>query len=572
MESDPSKKRGSARPTQPALIVCIHWFLAIAFFVSLLTGFRIAADYLDGIVGSVARRIIWLLPRGQVIDWHVMSSWAVVLLTLAYAFFLWRGKLYHRVRLSAVSLKSIRPTALLARTTSAMASWHALNRVVFHCSYVLLAIMAITGWMMYRESFFGFRAITVQSVHGLGALALIVVVIVHPLVTLKIGRFFSMFRPRGGYRLASLISIFAAAALIAPLYFVDASYQSRLIIPRVAQAPVLDGRGHDPLWSATRAVSVRTVRGANLPGGQVDVEVRAVHDGEQAYFQFRWADDTRSQKHHPLVKTEQGWRVMATGYETNDETNDENVFYEDKFAAILSLRPSLGTGSVHLGEDLIPGPHYRNSRGLHFTTDGSILDLWHWKSIRSGVLGYADDNFIGPPMASERAGARYTGGYTQDPSPLPGHPYLLNWVAADRSLPLHETTVLPRFLPRDQQRFLQHMENVGLDPSVNDEGIWHLLADEAIAYDELLDDYPVGTILPGVILTGEFQGDRANVRAAAHWENGQWTLQLWRTLDTGTEFDIALSPDRPTFLWVAVFNHSQIRHSQHLHPIKLILQ
>ncbi len=567
MESRPKEKRRSGRPTQPALIVCVHWLLVIAFFVSLLTGFRISADYLDGIVGPVARRISWLLPRGQVIDWHVTSSWAVVSLTLAYAFFLWRGEFYHRVRLGAASLKSIRPTFLLARKTAATASWHALNRVMFHCSYVLLTIVAITGWMMYRETFFGFKAVSVQSVHGLSAVALIALATIHPLIALKIGRFFSMFRPRGGYRLASLVSIGAAVGLIAPLYFVDASYQVRLIVPRVVQSPVMDGRGHDPVWSATRAVAVSTVRGANLPGGQVEVEVRAVHDGEQAYFQFRWADDTRSQKHHPLVKTEQGWRVMATGY----ETNDESVFYEDKFAVILSDRPSLGTGSVHLGEDLVPGPHYRNMRGLHFTTDGSILDLWHWKSVRSGALGYADDNFIGPPMASERAGARYTGGYTQDPSPLPGHPYLLNWVASDRSLPLHETPVLPRFLPRDPQ-ILNRMGKVSLDPSVSDEGKWHLFADEVVAYDEMLDLYPVGTVLPGVVLSGEFQGDRADVRAEAHWHDGHWTLEMRRALDTGSTFDIAFSPHTPTYMWVAVFNHNQIRHSQHLHPIKLFMQ
>jgi len=567
VESSVKRKRASGRPTQPALIVCIHWLLVIAFLVSLLTGLRISADYLDGVTGQLARRITWLLPTGQVIEWHVISSWAVVLLTLAYVFFLWRGRLYARVRLSGGFLRLLHPRALFAAANKAAVSWHALNRVIFHCSYVLLAMMTMTGWMLYREVFFGVRAVTIQSWHGLSALAFVALVIVHVLVTLKVGRFFSMFRPRGGYRLAALISSAAAVGLVVPLYFLDASYQSRLIIPRVAQAPVLDGRGQDPLWSAARAVSIRTVRGANLPGGQVDVEVRAVHDGEQVYFQFRWADDTRSMKHHPLVKTDQGWRVMATGY----ETNDENVFYEDKFAAILSHRPSLGTGSVHLGEDLIPGPHYRNSRGLHFTTDGSILDLWHWKSIRSGALGYADDNFIGPPMASERAGARYTGGYTQDPSPLAGHPYLLNWVASDRSRPLHETTVLPRFLPRDPG-LLERMGQVSLDPSVSDEGIWHLFADEAIAYDELLDDYPVGAILPGVILTGDFQGDRGNVRAAAHWEHGHWTLELWRALDTGSEFDVALSPDRPGYLWVAVFNRSQIRHSQHLHPVRLMLE
>jgi hypothetical protein len=43
-------------------------------------------------------------------------------------------------------------------------------------------------------------------------------------------------------------------------------------------------------------------------------------------------------------------------------------------------------------------------------------------------------------------------------------------------------------------------------------------------------------------------------------------------LDTGSKFDVPLSRNAPTYLWLAVFNHSQTRHSQHLHPVRLLLQ
>src|SRR5690606_9774540 len=137
-----------------------------------------------------------------------------------------------------------------------------------------------------------------------------------------------------------------------------------------------------------RPVEVQTSRGENLPNGESRVVMRAVHDGEFVYFLFVWNDPQRNQKMLPLVKTDSGWVVLQNGY----SANDENDYYEDKFAVILSTRPTLGSGTAHLGENVISGPFADNRRGLHFTNDGSVVDLWHWKSVRTGQMNpaYAD--------------------------------------------------------------------------------------------------------------------------------------------------------------------------------------
>jgi hypothetical protein len=270
----------------------------------------------------------------------------------------------------------------------------------------------------------------------------------------------------------------------------------------------------------------------------------------------------------PIVKDEGGWRVLQSGL----ERNDENEYYEDKFAVILSHRPALASGTVHLGQDLVQGPHYRNPRGLHYTEDGGTVDLWHWKSVRSaGVApGYIDDNHIGPPLPSTASGARYTGGYTQDPPDAP-HPYVQNWVAVDSESPLTQTRVVPRYLPRTSD-ILERMGQIDLNPVAHDEGIWSMTLDEVVPYDPALDDYPIGTVLPGIVLVAAYEGDRADVLAQASWSAGKWTLEAKRLLDTGSEYDIAFGPEREVFLWVAVFNHTQTRHSQHLHPIRVVLE
>jgi hypothetical protein len=330
---------------------------------------------------------------------------------------------------------------------------------------------------------------------------------------------------------------------------------------------VIDGAGDDPAWRKAATATIRTARGTNFDGGETVVQVMAVHDGEHVYFLFRWADPQRSQKHLPLVKVEGGWKVMQSAY----EIDDENDYYEDKFSVVLARSPALGSGTAHLGQNLVDGPHRPVNRGLHFTEDGSLADMWHWKSVRTGGMSpsMVDDNFFGPPMPSEQAGVRYTGGYSKDPKE--GGDYILNWDKIDPSKPLNETLVLPKFLPSSNV-MLSRMGEPTLDPTVGDEGTWYLRRDEVVAYDPALDDYPLGTVLPGVVIDGAFTGDRGDLLGGAQWRDGYWTLEISRLLDTGSPYDLALVRDQPAYLWVAAFNHSQTRHSQHLHPVRVNLE
>ena len=108
-----------------------------------------------------------------------------------------------------------------------------------------------------------------------------------------------------------------------------------------------------------------------------------------------------------MVKRPDGWHVVAAHAGQADVVD----FYEDKFSVIFSRSNAFGGGgATHLGpKPLADKPSALNQRGLHYTVDGSIIDMWQWKASRGGLLGYVDDQYIGPPReptADEAAQAR----------------------------------------------------------------------------------------------------------------------------------------------------------------------
>jgi hypothetical protein len=81
----------------------------------------------------------------------------------------------------------------------------------------------------------------------------------------------------------------------------------------------------------------------------------------------------------------------------------------------------------------------------------------------------------------------------------------------------------------------------------------------------------VGTLIPNIVLE-PFKGDRGDVRAKAEWRQGRWTLEARRALDTGSPFDVAFAPGKPVYITVAAYNRTQTRHSEHIRPVRIVLE
>lgn len=532
--------------------VILHWALVVTLAISLLTGLRIAADAPGN---TWARAVTFILPQGNVIVWHVWSALALSFIMVAYAVFLIKARLQKRIKVDGATVQSLASPNKKRR-------WRALNLIIYWISFALLAGSTVTGLLLYL--FPGLLPyVQVLQIHLILAWSVIAYVVLHVIAQVAYGGFTHLAKilnPRLIYGSVALSSLAIAGIAAASITVLDRNVMQTLRVQRVDTAPTIDGLANDIAWQDAPAVEIPTARGVNVPEGH-NVTARMIHDGETLYTLFQWNDDTRSHKHLPLVKTAAGWTVLQSEF----DIQDEDTFYEDKFGVMFASSSQLaGAGSSHLGSQPIEGkPAPSGGRGLHYTTDGSIVDVWHWKSVRTGSFNQIDDNYFGPPMDVNPEKSRYTGGYTQDPKT--GGGYAMNWKAFSAD------TIVPTHLPRDPA-MIEKFQSVSLDPSAVDAIAFAMHADDMVPYSPQADTYPVGTVMPSVIIKGPHEGDRGQVFAEAVWDNGVWTLEAQRKMDTTSKYDFTLQPDVPVYMWVAVFDHTQTRHSQHLRPIEILMQ
>jgi cytochrome b561 len=561
--AQPARRRPGGPPRSDIGTILLHWATAIAFFVNVFTGVRIAADDPGAVVSK------WLapiLPQGEVWTWHFLSGLALFFCSFAYLFYILRSGLVPRL-----ALKKLR--AFLVPQAGTL-RYDAFNVVLHWLLYGLMIVLVVTGVLLYLG--YGGLVVTIHLVAAFGAIAYTFAHLLSHYLYGGLQQWLRLFRPaalianRATRPWPLVIGLAAGAAVTVALAAVDWGSRDTLVIRRVATAPTPARLLDDPVWASLRPVRIRTQQGINLGGsGESLVEVRAVHDGQRAYFAFRWEDPSRSLRRNPLIKRQDGWHIMAD----NPYIDDVTTFYEDKFSVIFSPTAAFGSGAAaHFGDKpLADKPGSRNGRGLHYT-DGAMIDMWQWKPSRGGMLGYVDDMYIGAPteptpdQASQLA--RYQAGYWGDPG---NAFYVYNFLPL-KPQDYHGGPVPIRRLPKDLAAVTKAMGHWDPDPdaSVDDGSKWWMFENETVPYSAEEDaKVPVGTILPGVLIIGDYTGDRAQVRGTAHWQDGHWTLIASRDLRTGSKYDQDFVPGRELYMWVAVFDHTQTRHTRHPRPVRV---
>lgn len=604
--------------------VLLHWSLVVLLVIACGTGLRIALDSPHDLLWL--HQWAFLLPQETVWTWHMPAGSLLIALAIAYAIYMSKAGLSRRVRPDLSRLKGvIGPARSRYASINVLLYWVLFSALAGELVTGVMLYMGYGGWAAETHYTLTWVIIGYIPAHILvhyaigGRWQLLRVLNPGPLApkpaefdpfeliaTLANKSNEASQRPakadrghaEGGHRAPMgqqrgerrperepqrargstvlrahplITAIAGGAAFLFLLMSLDTVTRETLVIEQIvgADKPFIDGDISDPIWRLAHRVVVPTQQGANLDGtGQSYVEIRAVHDGENAYMSFVWEDPTRSMKHMPLKKVEGGWRVLQQGFDHGDAT----AFFEDKLAVLVLGAYVLipGDRTFHAGrQPLADKPPTFSGRGMHYTTNGGYADMWQWHASTGGMLGWVDDTHFGPPTepteAQKNGQAAYKGGFAADPG---GKGTELNF--EERGPGGYEKLVIPKRLPLDVRTWIQATREMSLDPNFGDSenSVWWLAREETLPYSREHDArIPVGTIIPGVLITGAFEGDRADIRGMARWSSGRWSLEVMRKLDTKSKYDTPIASG--AYMRVAVFDRTQSRHTRFIRPIRI---
>ncbi|TMG85571.1 MAG: hypothetical protein E6H74_04525, partial [Betaproteobacteria bacterium] len=308
-------------------------------------------------------------------------------------------------------------------------------------------------------------------------------------------------------RISSAITKMLPLALTAFAFSNAAIAQNQLTAIKVAQPPKLEALASDAAWAKAAPLTVKLSSGANFKDGATTVTLKAVYTTDTLYMLVQYDDPTQSVRRSPYVKQPDGsWKKLV---DPDDKGGDNNKYYEDKFAILWNINNSIKNfdsmgcfALCHAGE---AGKAFGNK---YTASEGEIGDIWHMKSIRTGYIGQADDQYVDhtrydkdkAPEAGRKSDPKTAGGYDD----------------------IKLVNGKPEFMSKDGK-------------AANKGGTYYLRAEDKVPFDD--SKFVAGDEVAS-ILVSRFTGDRGDIDAAIGYKDGTWTAALTRKLVTGSKYDV----------------------------------
>jgi hypothetical protein len=295
------------------------------------------------------------------------------------------------------------------------------------------------------------------------------------------------------------------ALLIFDSHEVTGAAKQSVTVAKVQKAPAgLD----DPAWQKAKAVNVPFEGKEKFAGKKASVTTKAVYTDQEIYFLFSWKDATKSVTKGAWMYDGQKW--------THQGGNEDRISLLFEINRINNFATKGCAIVCHVPEGA------PNAKEGKFGTSSAAEkgDLWHWKAARSDPAGFADDTWV--TVISEKKGGRKgdagKGGDTKN-------------MTEDKSKP-------------------RYMLAPGKKLAKND----ILMA----AHSVEIKDYSV--FKPGDTITYRMpkmpEGSRADIKAVSQHADGNWTVMLYRQLETGNEDDVAFNPRKKYNFAMALFDDS----------------
>lgn len=283
-----------------------------------------------------------------------------------------------------------------------------------------------------------------------------------------------------------------------------------VVAKKVAAGPVIDGKV-DTIWDSATATKVTAAAG---PQRDVEISLKVLYTDRDIYLLFQWPDKTLSQNR--LYEFDgKDWKKVKGNEDRFNIAWDINNTVKDFPAKGCTAACHAQDGQLRLKT---AGPAER-------------MDVWHWKSQRSGPAGYVDDQWLGHELkkvgdeeVARGNDAKTAGGYID------------NW---------DKEAKRPKYTFKE-----------GVKPGPV------LLKKDAV---EIKDSgtFKAGDRVPREVLEKPV-GSRGDIEAGAGWVNGRWTLEVKRARDTGDKAnDVQFTdPARPYYFGISVHdNNDDVRHS-----------
>jgi hypothetical protein len=312
-----------------------------------------------------------------------------------------------------------------------------------------------------------------------------------------------------------------------------------LVAAKVAAAPNMASLAADPVWAAARPLSVKLSDGVNFAGGkgETTATLKAVYTADMLYMLIQYQDPTNSVRRSPYQKQADGSWIQLK--DPANKGGDDNIYYEDKWAVLWPASPVRNfdrqgcTVACHTGE----GKPYGNK----YTRDeGEILDMWHYKGMRTAPMGFVDDQYTDHTRYDKEKSPN--AGRKGDPG---GAEY--------NAFPLENGK--PKFMDKSAR-------------AANAGGKYWIARGDEVPFDD--SKFKAGDEVAAHI-SNVLQGDRSDVRVASGWANGMHTSVISRKLVTGSKFDVQWSDLNARYPFgFAAFDNAQVRHATADEPSFLV--
>jgi two-component system sensor kinase len=289
-----------------------------------------------------------------------------------------------------------------------------------------------------------------------------------------------------------------------------------LTAEKTSETITIDGYANETSWAAAKTLIVPVQDGTI---GATEVTLQALYDNTYIYILITWNDTTESRINH-----------MWT-YDADKGTWSQHGNREDRLSFVWNIEDSITFFNIGGCQVTCHGDrHYTNAAD-------EKGDWWHWKAARTDPVGYADDQWMGNEVKEgkdyeSRKVDRHndnstTGGYWNNKQTI--------------ILPNGSNITIPMYYephPTDEldARFLYQ---------------WEIDNGEAVLITN--QTFKNGTVTPGQILLRP-DGSQGDIDGKGVWQNGKWTVELRRKLDTGHDDDVQFDTTKLYRFGFAVFD------------------